>query len=132
MTLVMSLLVVPFGVLAALYLREYAKQGALVSVVRVAVNNLAGVPSIVFGVFGLLNWAVAGAASLYAVYLKYFEATTFIQTPLPLIAVTTFNAGVMSILMGFLAELLMRTYFESQEKRPYSIRRTVNLGDPAE
>jgi phosphate transport system permease protein len=53
MTLIMSLLVVPFGVLAALYLREYAKQGLVVSVVRVAVNNLAGVPSIVFGVFGL-------------------------------------------------------------------------------
>ncbi len=53
MTLIMSLLVVPFGVLAALYLREYAKGGALVSAVRIAVNNLAGVPSIVFGVFGL-------------------------------------------------------------------------------
>lgn len=53
MTLIMSLLVVPFGVLAALYLREYAKAGPLVSAVRIAVNNLAGVPSIVFGVFGL-------------------------------------------------------------------------------
>ncbi len=53
MTLLMSVLVVPFGVLAALYLREYAKQGILVSGVRIAVNNLAGVPSIVFGVFGL-------------------------------------------------------------------------------
>lgn len=53
MTLVMSLLVVPFGVLAALYLREYARPGAVVSVVRIAINNLAGVPSIVFGVFGL-------------------------------------------------------------------------------
>ncbi len=53
MTLIMSLLVVPFGVLAALYLREYAKPGILVTVVRIAVNNLAGVPSIVFGVFGL-------------------------------------------------------------------------------
>ncbi len=53
MTLVMSVVVVPFGVLAALYLREYAKQGAIVSAVRIAVNNLAGVPSIVFGVFGL-------------------------------------------------------------------------------
>lgn len=53
MTLLMSILVVPFGVLAALYLREYARQGFLVSCVRVAVNNLAGVPSIVFGVFGL-------------------------------------------------------------------------------
>jgi phosphate transport system permease protein len=53
MTLIMSLMVVPFGVLAALYLREYAKQGPIVSTVRIAVNNLAGVPSIVFGVFGL-------------------------------------------------------------------------------
>ncbi len=53
MTLVMSLAVVPFGVLAALYLREYAHSGPIVSLVRIAINNLAGVPSIVFGVFGL-------------------------------------------------------------------------------
>ena len=53
MVFLMSLAVVPFGVLAALYLREYAKQGTLVRIVRIAVNNLAGVPSIVFGVFGL-------------------------------------------------------------------------------
>jgi phosphate transport system permease protein len=53
MTVLMSLLVVPFGILAALYLREYARAGTFVSVVRIAVNNLAGVPSIVFGVFGL-------------------------------------------------------------------------------
>ena len=53
MTLLMSLAVTPFGVLAALYLREYAKQGLIVRTVRIAVNNLAGVPSIVFGVFGL-------------------------------------------------------------------------------
>lgn len=53
MTLIMALLVVPFGVMAALYLREYAKGGAVVSLVRIAINNLAGVPSIVFGVFGL-------------------------------------------------------------------------------
>lgn len=53
MVLLMSVAVVPLGVLAALYLREYAKQGLLVRIVRIAVNNLAGVPSIVFGVFGL-------------------------------------------------------------------------------
>ena len=53
MTLIMSLAVVPFGVMAALYLREYAKGGPVVSAVRIAINNLAGVPSIVFGVFGL-------------------------------------------------------------------------------
>lgn len=53
MTIMMSLCVVPFGVLAAVYLREYAVQGPFVRGVRIAVNNLAGVPSIVFGVFGL-------------------------------------------------------------------------------
>ncbi|HSP44012.1 MAG TPA: phosphate ABC transporter permease PstA [Luteolibacter sp.] len=53
MTLVMSLFVTPFGVICAIYLREYAKQGQLVRIVRISVNNLAGVPSIVFGVFGL-------------------------------------------------------------------------------
>ncbi len=62
MVILMSLAVVPFGVLAALYLREYARQGATVRLVRIAVNNLAGVPSIVFGVFGLgfFIYAVGG------------------------------------------------------------------------
>jgi phosphate transport system permease protein len=53
MVLIMSVMVTPLGVLAAVYLREYARQGPLVSAVRIAVNNLAGVPSIVFGVFGV-------------------------------------------------------------------------------
>lgn len=53
MVLIMSIVVLPFGVLAALYLREYAKQGPLVRLVRICVNNLAGVPSIVFGVFAV-------------------------------------------------------------------------------
>jgi phosphate transport system permease protein len=53
MVLIMSVAVTPLGVLAALYLREYARQGPFVSAVRIAVNNLAGVPSIVFGVFGV-------------------------------------------------------------------------------
>ena len=53
MVFLMSFAVMPLGVLAALYLREYARQGAVVRAVRIAVNNLAGVPSIVFGVFGL-------------------------------------------------------------------------------
>jgi phosphate transport system permease protein len=53
MTLIMALLVAPFGVLAALYLREYASRGPLTAAVRIAINNLAGVPSIVYGAFGL-------------------------------------------------------------------------------
>ncbi len=53
MVLIMSVAVVPFGVLAAVYLKEYARQGWVTRMIRIAVNNLAGVPSIVFGVFGL-------------------------------------------------------------------------------
>jgi len=53
MVMLMSVFVTPFGVVAALYLREYAKQGVVTRIIRIAVNNLAGVPSIVYGVFGL-------------------------------------------------------------------------------
>lgn len=53
MVLLMSVFVTPFGVVAAIYLREYAHQGFLTRLIRIAVNNLAGVPSIVYGVFGL-------------------------------------------------------------------------------
>ena len=53
MVILMAILVTPLGVIAAVYLREYAKQGALIRIIRIAVNNLAGVPSIVYGVFGL-------------------------------------------------------------------------------
>ena len=63
MVLIMSVVVLPFGVLAALYLREYAKQGLFVNIVRICVNNLAGVPSIVFGVFavGFFIYGIGGA-----------------------------------------------------------------------
>lgn len=53
MVLMMAAIVTPFGVIAAIYMREYAKQGLLIRIIRVSVNNLAGVPSIVYGVFGL-------------------------------------------------------------------------------
>jgi phosphate transport system permease protein len=53
MVILMSVMVTPFGVVAAVYLREYAKQGFVTRLIRIAVNNLAGVPSIVYGVFGL-------------------------------------------------------------------------------
>jgi phosphate transport system permease protein len=78
MTLLMTLFVVPFGVIAALYLREYAKQGFIVSAVRIAVNNLAGVPSIVFGVFGLgfFCYFVGGWIDR-TFYADYLPAPTF-------------------------------------------------------
>jgi phosphate transport system permease protein len=78
MVLVMTVAAVPFGVLAALYLREYARQGALVRAVRIAVNNLAGVPSIVFGVFGLAFFIyTVGGAIDRAFYAERLPAPTF-------------------------------------------------------
>jgi phosphate transport system permease protein len=78
MVFIMSLFAVPFGVLAALYLREYARQGPLVRTVRIAVNNLAGVPSIVFGVFGLGFFVyVVGGSIDRAFYQEALPTPTF-------------------------------------------------------
>lgn len=70
MTVMMSAAVTPFGVLAAIYLREYAKQGLMVRAVRIAVNNLAGVPSIVFGVFGVGFFVYFVGASIDQLFFK--------------------------------------------------------------
>jgi phosphate transport system permease protein len=78
MVIIMSAAVVPFGVLAALYLREYAREGALVRFVRIAVNNLAGVPSIVFGIFGLGFFVYTlGGAMDRALYAERLPAPTY-------------------------------------------------------
>jgi phosphate transport system permease protein len=78
MVIIMSIAVVPFGVLAALYLREYAKEGTAVRLVRIAVNNLAGVPSIVYGVFGLGFFVYAIGGSIDALFFpESLPAPTF-------------------------------------------------------
>ena len=84
MTVFMSLLVTPFGVITAIYLREYAQQGPLLRIVRISVNNLAGVPSIVFGVFGLGFFVYVLGGSLdqlfFADQLKYNNNTPVFGT----------------------------------------------------
>jgi phosphate transport system permease protein len=78
MTLLMVIVVAPFGVITALYLREYAKQGRIVSIVRISVNNLAGVPSIVYGVFGLGFFAYTiGAGIDQLFYPERLPSPTF-------------------------------------------------------
>jgi phosphate transport system permease protein len=78
MTLLLSIAVTPFGVLAAIYLREYAKQGIFVRSVRIAVNNLAGVPSIVFGVFGLGFFVYVLGGTIDRLFFKdYLPSPTF-------------------------------------------------------
>ncbi len=84
MTVFMSLLVTPFGVITAIYLREYAQQGPVLRIVRISVNNLAGVPSIVFGVFGLgfFVYVLGGSIDqlLFADQLKYNNNTPVFGT----------------------------------------------------
>jgi len=78
MVLLMSVFVTPFGVIAAVYLREYARQGIVTRAIRIAVNNLAGVPSIVYGVFGLGFFIyIIGAEVDQLFYPEALPAPTF-------------------------------------------------------
>ncbi|BBL69962.1 glycosyl transferase [Methylogaea oryzae] len=84
-------------------------------------------PMYVFGGFGFLSLAFASLTGSYALYLKFFENTSLILTPLPLLTAMAITTGIMSILMGLLGELLARTYHESQNKPIYRIKNTINL-----
>ena len=82
-------------------------------------------PIYVFGGMGLLMILVAFLSGGYAIYLKLFEGVSFILTPLPLLCVLLLVLGSLSILMGFLAEILTRTYYESQGKPTYQIKEVI-------
>jgi dolichol-phosphate mannosyltransferase len=88
-------------------------------------------PIYVFGGFGMLCLLISGIAGIWALYLKFMDGLSLIQTPLPLLAVMTFITGFMCILMGLLSEILMRTYFESQGKTSYVVRNRLNF-DPVD
>ena len=82
-------------------------------------------PIYVFGGVGFVMIFGAFLSGAYAVYLKFFRGTSFILTPLPLLCVLLLMLGFMSILMGFLAEILTRTYYESQKKPTYQIKEAL-------
>ncbi|MDR6234612.1 phosphate ABC transporter permease PstA [Pseudomonas oryzihabitans] len=81
MTLLMAVIVTPFGVIAAIYLREYARQGLLTRIIRIAVNNLAGVPAIVYGVFGLGFFVYVLGGSLDQLFFRASLPTPTFGTP---------------------------------------------------
>jgi hypothetical protein len=78
-------------------------------------------PMYVFGGVGFISIAIGAIAGAAAVYYKFFGNKTFIETPLPLIFVMAVITGAMCFLMGLLAELLVRTYYESQNKATYAV-----------
>jgi glycosyltransferase involved in cell wall biosynthesis len=87
-------------------------------------------PIYVFGGFAFLSWLGAIAAFLWALYYKLSGQKSFVQTPLPLVSVMFTLVGALSLLMGLLAELVIRTYYESQDKRPYLIAEELNRPAP--
>ena len=91
-------------------------------------DNYAQKPIYVFGGFGILSFLSSFGFFGYACYLKYYKGISFILTPLPLISTMTFVTGVMCVLMGLLAEMIMRTYYESQKKKVFLIDDTHNIG----
>ncbi|MGO8968949.1 MAG: glycosyltransferase family 2 protein [Myxococcaceae bacterium] len=83
-------------------------------------------PIYLFGGFGLMCLALALASAAAAVVYKLLGLKDLVQTPLPLLAVALALAGLLGLLMGLLAELVVRTYYEAQEKRPYLISSELN------
>ncbi len=84
-------------------------------------------PIYVFGSFGMLAFAISLLGGLYAVFLKLFHRADFVQTPLPILAIVMFAVGIQFLLMGLLAEMLVRTYHESQAKAIYAVRERVGF-----
>ena len=84
-------------------------------------------PMHIFGGFGLLSLCISLLSGSIAIFWRLTGAAYLIQTPMPLLSVMTFITGVMCILMGLLAELITRTYYESQGKMVYLVGETRNL-----
>lgn len=89
-------------------------------------SHYATKPMYIFGGFGVLNLFIGFLSLLIALYLKFSHGTSLIQTPLPLLSVMTVITGMMCVLMGLLAEVMNRTYHESQALPIYSVKETKN------
>jgi dolichol-phosphate mannosyltransferase len=86
-----------------------------------------GKPIYIFGGFSALCFLVAVSSFAYMLWLKFHDHVSMIQTPLPLLVVMSIMIGVMSIGLGLVAEIMVRTYFESQGKDTYYIRELINF-----
>lgn len=86
-------------------------------------------PIYIFGFAGVGFMGLAFLTGLWALYLKFVDGVSFIQTPLPLLVTLGVITGVMCVLMGLLAELLVRIYFESQGKNHYTVKSTINFDE---
>ena len=84
-------------------------------------------PIYIFGGVAAVFMLISGVAFMSMLYLKFVEGLSMIQTPLPVLSAMLFVLAVVVLLMGVLAEIMVRTYFESQGRLPYHIRSTINF-----
>lgn len=87
-------------------------------------------PIYFFGGFAALCFAFGGVMGLWALYLKFFEETNLNRTPLPDFTILGLVSGLICVLMGLLAEIIMRTYHETQGLSPYAVKATRNIENP--
>lgn len=90
-------------------------------------SNYSQKPIYIFGGFGLFNHFLALLTFGAMIYFKFWGGKSFVETPLPLLAALFILMGFISMLMGLIAELSVRTYHESQDKSTYSVRNTINF-----
>jgi dolichol-phosphate mannosyltransferase len=86
-------------------------------------------PIYVFGTFGLIAFLLSMFAGLWAFALKFIYGVSFILTPLPVIAIVLLAISMQFFLMGLLAEMLVRTYHESQDKAIYAVREKIGFNE---
>ena len=84
-------------------------------------------PIYIFGTFGMIAMALSFIAGLWATILKFWKGVSFILTPLPVITIVMLAIGVQFLMMGLLAEMLVRTYHESQAKAIYAVRERIGF-----
>jgi glycosyltransferase involved in cell wall biosynthesis len=80
-----------------------------------------------FGGIGFISLFVGSLSGLLSIFLKIIHVRDFVSTPLPIFSALFIIVGIQLITMGILAEIMMRTYYESQGKKPYSIKSLINF-----
>jgi len=88
-------------------------------------GGMGGRPLVFFGGLGVLTMSLGVVSGVAAVYLKLAAVRNFGQTPLPLLASLLILSGLIFFMMGFLAELMLRIYYETSDRRPYIVRETI-------
>jgi hypothetical protein len=96
-------------------------------VVLVFINKYMNRPMHFFGGVGFVSAFIGILSGFVAIFLKIFHTRDFVSTPLPIFSALFIIVGIQLIAMGVISEILMRTYYESQQKKVYDISQSINI-----